>query len=118
MDNTTNILYPYDDKLNYALSQGFKLVDVPQNVVLSYVYELPFGRGKSFLNTWSGVGGHLVSGWSINGITTFQSGQPLLMTVSNNLLNNNSSMNYPTITCSSVATLKTVRSWFDTICFG
>ena len=53
MDNTTNILYPYDDKLNYALSSGFKLVDVPQNFVLSYNYELPFGTGKRFLNSSS-----------------------------------------------------------------
>ena len=50
MDNTTTILYPWDDKLNYALSQGFKLVDVPQNFVFSYAYELPFGRGKKYLS--------------------------------------------------------------------
>ena len=48
MDNTSNIMYPYDDKLNYMLSNGFKLVDVPQNFVFSYTYELPFGPGKSF----------------------------------------------------------------------
>ena len=35
MDNTTNILYPYNDSLNYALSNGFKLVDIPQNLVFS-----------------------------------------------------------------------------------
>ncbi len=112
MDNTTNILYPWNDKLNYALSQGFKLVDIPQNLVLTYNYELPFGKGKS------GAAGYLLSGWSVNGITTFQSGQPLLITVASNLLNNNSGSNYANITCTSVATPKTVQQWFNTGCFA
>src|SRR6476659_7170642 len=107
MDNTTTILYPWDDKLNYALSQGFKLVDVPQTFVFSYSYELPFGRGKAHLN--SGKGASLGGGWSVNGITTFQSGQPLAITVANNLLNNNSGFNLADITCPSVSTPKTVN---------
>jgi hypothetical protein len=95
MDNTTTVLYPYNDKLNYALSRGFKLVDVPQNFVLSYTYELPFGKGK-------------LGGWSINGITTFQAGQPPWVTVATNQLNNNSSNNSANITCSSVPMPKRV----------
>jgi len=117
MDNTTTILYPYNDQLNYALSQGFKLVDVPQNFVLSYVYELPLGNGKAWAH-YSGVAGRLVGGWSLNGITTFQSGQPLFITVANNLLNNNGGSNAANITCSSVATPKQVNQWFDTTCFA
>jgi hypothetical protein len=118
MDNTTTILYPYDDKLNYALSNGFKLVDIPQNFVFSYVYELPFGRGKPFANNWSGVAGHLLGGWSINGISTFQAGQPLRITVADNLLNNNGGSNSANITCSDVPAPKQVSRWFDTGCFA
>jgi hypothetical protein len=118
MDNTSNIVYPYSDALNYTLSNGFKLVDVPQNFVFSYTYELPLGPGKPFLNGSSGLVKHLAGGWSINGITTFQSGQPLGITVANNLLNNNSGSNPADITCSSVTTPKTVSEWFDTSCFA
>ena len=117
MDNTNNILYPYNDKLNYTLSNGFKLVDVPQNFVFSYVYELPFGTGKKYLNNGSGMLRHLAGGWSINGITTFQAGQPLGIKVANNQLNNNGGFNYADITCPSVGTPKTVSQWFDTSCF-
>ncbi|MBV9441863.1 MAG: hypothetical protein JO217_04135, partial [Acidobacteriaceae bacterium] len=117
MDNTTTILYPYNDKLNYNLSQGFKLVDVPQTFVLSYNYELPIGKGKPFLGGSTGVVGHLVSGWSVNGITTVQSGQPLWITVANNLLNNNGGSNSANITCPNVPTPKTVQQWFYTGCF-
>jgi hypothetical protein len=118
MDNTTTLVYPYNDALNYSLSQGFKLVDVPQNFVFSYSYELPFGKGKSLMSNSSGITGHLVSGWSVNGITTFQAGQPLFVTVANNLLNNNGYSNPANITCSSVATPKTVQEWFNTGCFS
>jgi hypothetical protein len=118
MDNTSNITYPYNDSLNYMLSNGFKLVDVPQNLVLSYGYELPIGKGKTLLNQWTGVGGALVSGWSINGISIFQSGQPLFITVANNLLNNNGGSNPANITCSSVSMPKAVSQWFNTGCFA
>lgn len=117
LDNTTTIVYPWDDKLNYGLSRGFKLVDIPQNFVFSYNYELPFGKGKPMLNS-SGIAGKLAGGWSINGITTFQAGQPLFVNVANNLLNNNGGDNPADITCSSVSRPKTVAAWFDTSCFA
>ena len=50
--------------------------DTPHTLVISYVYELPFGPGKPFL-TGGGVLGKIVGGWQINGNTTFQSGPPL-----------------------------------------
>jgi Carboxypeptidase regulatory-like domain len=50
--------------------------DTPNTVVISYIYEFPFGSGKPFLNTGGAVG-RLVGGWQINGLTTFQSGTPL-----------------------------------------
>lgn len=51
--------------------------DRPHRLVLSGVWELPFGRGKKFA---SGVGrwnNLLISGWQYNFITTIQSGLPL-----------------------------------------
>lgn len=62
----------YDLRGERALSSW----DTPQTLVLSYVYELPFGPGKPFL-TQGGVVGKFVGGWQINGNTTFQSGFPL-----------------------------------------
>jgi carboxypeptidase family protein len=51
--------------------------DVSQRLVISYVYDLPFGRGKTYLADTSGVVGKVVSGWGVDGITTFQKGFPL-----------------------------------------
>jgi hypothetical protein len=51
--------------------------DVSQRLVLSYVYDLPFGHGQKYMADAQGVTGKLVSGWGIDGITTFQKGFPL-----------------------------------------
>jgi hypothetical protein len=70
----------YDRRAERAVSTQ----DVPQRLVLSYVYELPIGRGKPFLKNVRSWSSWLVSGWQINGITTFQSGTPLVITSANN----------------------------------
>jgi hypothetical protein len=59
--------------------QGDKAIsnqDLPQNFVLSYIYELPFGKNKKFLNG-SRLLDRAVGGWSVSGIQRYESGQPL-----------------------------------------
>jgi hypothetical protein len=51
--------------------------DVPQRLVISYVLDLPFGKGKKFLAGMNGFAGAVVSGWGVDGITTFQRGFPV-----------------------------------------
>ncbi|MDP8983345.1 MAG: carboxypeptidase regulatory-like domain-containing protein [Acidobacteriota bacterium] len=41
----------------------------------SYVYELPFGKGKKMLT--SGPGSWILGGWQVNGILTIYTGHPL-----------------------------------------
>jgi hypothetical protein len=60
-------------KGEYSLSSQ----DVSQRLVVSYVYDLPFGHGKKYMADSSGAMGRVVSGWGINGVTTFQKGFPL-----------------------------------------
>jgi hypothetical protein len=54
--------------------------DVSQRLVISYVLDLPFGHGKTWLANATGVEDKLVSGWGVDGITTFQRGFPLKIT--------------------------------------
>jgi hypothetical protein len=51
--------------------------DLPQNFVVSYLYQLPIGRGKHFLGNASGVVDRIVGGWQIGGIQRYESGQPI-----------------------------------------
>lgn len=56
--------------------------NVPQRVVLSYVYELPFGAGRKYLNGTGVVSRYLVGGWQLSGIGTFESGRPFTLLIS------------------------------------
>ena len=54
--------------------------NVAQRAVISYVLNLPFGKAQRFANNLARPFDRLVSGWSVSGITTFQSGFPLFIT--------------------------------------
>jgi hypothetical protein len=56
--------------------KGPAQIDSRNRLVMSYLYELPFGKGKRFGGNVSGPLGTLASGWRLSGITTFASGQP------------------------------------------
>ncbi len=50
--------------------------DIPHTLVVSYIYELPVGKGKKFLNK-GGIVDKVIGGWQIGGVQRYQSGQPL-----------------------------------------
>ena len=45
--------------------------------MISYVYDLPFGHGKRYMSDSSGVVDKVISGWGVDGVTSFQKGFPL-----------------------------------------
>jgi hypothetical protein len=51
--------------------------DIPQSLVLNYVYELPIGRGKKLGGGMNAVEDAVAGGWQISGITHLQKGFPL-----------------------------------------
>jgi hypothetical protein len=64
----------YRRENEWSLTAG----SVPHRLTLSYVYELPLGTSKSLLafNDWRK---YLVDGWSLSGMTTVNSGDPLAL---------------------------------------
>jgi hypothetical protein len=71
------------DNYNLRGERSLSSQDVPQRLVVSYVLDLPFGRGKKFLSGINGLAGKIVSGWGVDGITTLQRGFPLKFVTSN-----------------------------------
>ena len=76
----------YQNNNNLRLERSLGNVDIPQRLVLSYNWELPFGPGKRLLSA-GGAPGRILGGWQLNGITTFQSGPPLGLSTSANQTN-------------------------------
>lgn len=50
--------------------------DVPHNFVFNYLLELPFGKGKKFLNQ-GGIIDRIVGGFQVSGIQRYRSGTPI-----------------------------------------
>jgi len=65
------------DPNNYRLERGLSQFDLPQALGISYVYDLPFGRNKTFGSNWNPVINTIFGGWRTNGIWTFTSGFPI-----------------------------------------
>lgn len=72
----TNAFAGHMNDHNPRLDYGPSDFDVPHRFVASYVYQLPFGRGKHFGNSMNKVADLAVGGWEVTGITTFQKGFP------------------------------------------
>jgi hypothetical protein len=69
---------------NPGLAYGPAGFDRTHNLILSAVYELPFGPGKKFLNSNSLINREIVGGWQLSGIQQFATGQPISITANNN----------------------------------
>ena len=61
---------------NLHQEKSLSIQDIPQTLVVSYIYELPFGKGRAFLNQNSFVN-EIIGGWSVGGIQRYQSGEPI-----------------------------------------
>ena len=79
------------DIYNLKLERSNSTNDIPQRLVLSPIYELPFGKHRRWLQ--HGILSNTVGGWQLATIGTIQSGPPFGTTVNQgplNLLGDNS----------------------------
>jgi hypothetical protein len=67
---------------NLAAEKSVDATDTPHSFVLSYVYELPVGRGRKFASGVNGVVNAIVGGWQTSGTLTLKEGFPLTITQS------------------------------------
>ncbi|HZQ51870.1 MAG TPA: TonB-dependent receptor [Bryobacteraceae bacterium] len=82
-DGRVGLLFNWPPMLsrNEALA-GF---DIPNNFQVGFVYDLPFGRGRSYAQ--SGVASAILGGWQLNGTVSAFNGAPFTVTASSASLN-------------------------------
>lgn len=111
--NGYNFLFSYDysreetlqywsDIQQYANQLSWRESTMPRNrLTFAGIYQLPFGRGRSFLSSPSRVVQALIGGWQVSSIFTYHSGDYLR--IGNYTMSGNPAISNPTPT-----------HWFDT----
>ena len=66
------------DNNNLRGERSLSSQDVPQRLVISYVLDVPLGKGKKYLAGIGGTMDKIVGGWGLDGVTSFQRGFPLI----------------------------------------
>lgn len=106
---------------NIKAEKSVAFYDVPQRAVISYIMDLPLGKGKKFLGSASRGANMVVGGWGFNGVTTFQSGNPLPMVMAVNTTNSFGGGQRPNSTGQTAklegSAQDRVGRWFDTGAF-
>lgn len=84
IDNVEELFGPEgnarQDKNNLAADRAPSGYDIPHMFVTSYIFELPFGKGRRWLDR-SGFLEGVLGGWTFSGITILRSGLPFTPTV-------------------------------------
>jgi hypothetical protein len=68
---------------NLAAEKSVDANDITNSFVLSYVYEIPVGKGRKFGSGMNGVLNAIVGNWQTSGIATFKGGFPLRISGNN-----------------------------------
>jgi hypothetical protein len=113
----------YDLDAEYGIS-GYHQ---PYNSTTSFVWSLPFGRGKRWGNAMSGAMDALVGGWQLSGVNTIVPGETVTLTyapaaaalVSGIAQDFRGANNYrPNVTCDPYASAgeQTINNWFNKAC--
>ncbi len=73
------------NQYNRAADKAVSNLDVPHNLVVSYIYELPVGKGKKFLSNKHPVANAILGNWRFSGVSRYTSGYPLRVISGQNL---------------------------------
>ncbi|MBI1791885.1 MAG: TonB-dependent receptor [Acidobacteria bacterium] len=94
--------------------RGASGYDIKHRAVASYVYDLPFGAGRKFLNH-KGVVDYVLGGWRLTGITTLSTGRPYNVGLNTGV--NNGAPSWPNRIGRGTLSNADPYKWFDDSAF-
>jgi len=103
------------DPRNLSAERGNSIIDMRHRMTLSYLWELPFGKGRALLNH-GGLANVVLGGWQTNGILTVQSGLPFSPVLQTATVNTGTGSRPDTV--GPVSYPKTLQKWFDPSAFA
>jgi hypothetical protein len=110
------------DNNNLKGQRALSSDDTTNRLVLSYIYDVPVGRGRKFLSDAPRALDYVVGGWGLDGVTTFMTGFPLGFVTTKNLTNSQGGGSRPNYTPGCTKSINgsaysRINKWFNTSCF-
>ncbi|MEO7145190.1 MAG: hypothetical protein ABI165_16970, partial [Bryobacteraceae bacterium] len=107
------------DPYHFNNDRSVASIDVPQNLSVSWVYELPIGSGK-LLHTGNHMADYAIGGWQVNGVASAHSGLPYSIAVNGDIANTGNASGYMRANLVGDPALgnPTVAKWFNTSAFA
>jgi hypothetical protein len=99
---------------NIRAGRGASGFDVKHRWITNYLYELPFGEGRTWVT--GGVPAAIVGGWQASGIVTFSTGRPFNVSLATGV--NNGAPSWPNRIGDGRLDSPTVDKWFDYTAFA
>lgn len=108
------------DPNNLRTERGPADYDMQQRAVVSFEYELPFGRGRTFMSSAPKAVDLILGGWQLGGIVTAQSGLPFTPLLgSADPANVNRAYGYrPDVIGSPALANPSIQEWFNVNAFA
>jgi hypothetical protein len=102
---------------NTRLEKGLSQAHIPHRFVTSAVYDLPFGKSRTYLQ--SGPAAWILGGWQMSGILSLQSGEQVFISQATNTARTYSRSFRPNLVSSPVLDTgaRTLARWFNTDAF-
>ncbi|HYZ87363.1 MAG TPA: TonB-dependent receptor [Bryobacteraceae bacterium] len=109
----------FQDFLNARADWSRCSYDIRHAFKLGYVYDLPFGRGRTFGGSWNRFVDGILGGWAVEGIVQLQSGTASNVRTGIDRANVGSTNERPDVLRNPnlPAGQRTVDRWFDTSAF-
>jgi hypothetical protein len=102
---------------NLGLNRGNSYSDIRRQWAMSTTYELPFGKGKTYLNR-GGISDAILGGWQLAGLVTIRSGIPFTVTTSGGITNAGGADRPNRIGSGELPSdRRSIDHWFDTGAF-
>ncbi|MBV9761231.1 MAG: carboxypeptidase regulatory-like domain-containing protein [Acidobacteriaceae bacterium] len=107
-----------------TLDWGLSQINLNHNFTASIIYDLPFGKGRTWGNNWNAATNAVFGGWEVTVIEKATSGFPVFVIDSNNtsgvnFVNANGAAEIrPNQTCNPVLSNPSLSEWFNAACFS
>ena len=109
---------PIRNYYNLAEEKSVDAADIPHSVVISYIYELPVGKGKKVGGNFNAITNAVLGGWQVTGVSSFKSGFPIGVAGGVNNAGSFGGNQRPNVVGDPKLSQQTFQEWFNTSAFA